>query len=260
MNKYCRQLAQVLCVMFAVSPHAYSEADAPAGMEKLVGAVNATDDLQPFLIVTLNGIWPTHNVEVCWEGDSGVFPNEKALVRAGVSAFIEVNSEYRFGKSWGHCDTDQRPRIRIEIADAGPRSDVGYQTTPGALFGPPSGLPTFMRLNFVFANWGTDKCAKSEATKHECIRTIAIHEFLHALGAIHEHLSVDLKERDPECWKLYAGIPDVHPTDATPLTDYDPDSIMNYCRDIYDGSTRLSKRDLKGLKELSTRTAKKLQQ
>jgi len=253
-----RRLVYALFLALAAATATGAEGDG-SGMQGFVGVTNVTNDLRPFFIITMRGIWPTHNVEVCWERHGGAFAKERALARAAVSKFIEGNSQYRFGKAWAECDADQRPRIRIEIADAGPRSDIGYQTADGALFGPPAAFPTFMRLNFEFSNWGTGQCTKTEATKRECIRTVAVHEFLHALGAIHEQLSEDLEKKDPSCWEKYAAIPDLHPTDARALTDYDPDSIMNYCREIYSAPTRLSNRDLSGLTALSALTAKKMQ-
>ncbi len=229
------------------------------GMSDLVGATNVTDDLKPFFIVTIKGIWPTHQIDVCWESAGSSFREERELAHAAVVKFIEKNSSYRFGKVWPVCDADQRARIRISIEDMGPHSDVGYQIPESEIIGEPVASPTSMTLNFVFANWGKIKCNKSKAIRLECIRTIVVHEFLHALGAIHEQLSADLESLDHDCWELYQGVPDVHPTDAKPLTDYDRDSIMNYCRDIYAGQTRLSERDLKGLNALSALTAIKSQ-
>jgi hypothetical protein len=223
-------------------------------LSPLFSPKNAGTQERPFFIVDTAGIWPAHNIDVCWDNPEPAYEADRSLVKKSVSAFIEANSEYRFS-GWGTCDSLQKGRIQIAVRDAQAESVVGYQQMPG-LFGAPQPRPTRMTLNFTFQQWN-QPCAQPPTFRSRCISTIAVHEFLHALGAIHEQLSKNLAQEDPECWKIYKDKADVHGTSPRPLTSYDPDSIMNYCRPIYSEPTRLSVLDLQGLTALSTLTSKK---
>lgn len=75
-------------------------------------------------------------------------------------------------------------------------------------------------------------------------KTIAVHEILHSLGYAHEQSHRDSTcEVGPEKFKAH-----VHKL----LTDYDPGSIMNYCRTRHfnyeTGPIPLSEKDIEGLK------------
>jgi hypothetical protein len=214
--------------------------------------VNAATDFQPYFIVDEAAKWPSRDIEVCWEASAAPYSAEQKWVRTAVAQFIEKNSGFIFNASWAACDKDMRPRIRIIVIDSdgvAAESEVGYQA--GSNGRPPS--PTYMRMNFTFQTWNYS-CAGSEAKRQLCIKTIAVHEFLHAVGALHEQLRPDLQQRDPSCWAKYKNSPDIHGKLPLALTDYDPDSIMNYCKDIYSVPTQLSALDLVGLKKLSDST------
>ena len=201
----------------------------------------------PYFIADEAHLWSSANIEVCWESVEASLSNERGWVRGAVNNFIEANSAFRFGgQQWAQCDASTRARVRILVADDGnaAESEVGHQD-----FG-----PTYMRMDFRFQNWNP-ACAQTEAQRQRCIETIAVHEFLHAVGTLHEQLSKDLETADPKCWQLYKNSSDVGGTRPVSLTNYDPDSIMNYCHDIYSTPTHLSKLDLIGLKSLSARYA-----
>lgn len=216
----------------------------------------AADDVKPYSIVDAEGVWPGLNIPVCWEPSAKPYPQERALVERGVRKHIEGNSAFRFGAAaWPECGSGGGAVIRITANDAQAESLVGYQLRP-TLFGDKTPVPTAMNLNFVFGTWGVN-CAKPEAYRKQCIETIAVHEFLHALGFVHEQLSKDLAEKDPQCWAIYKDVADVHGVRPEPLTPYDPDSIMNYCRKIYEEPTRLSAYDKEGLKKLEQRARNK---
>lgn len=249
----------VVLTLIALIPVGGGQAQGQSGQKGLGAFIgtpqDAGDGFRPFFIADMNGIWPSHQIEVCWEPGSEAFVQERTYVRNAVRTFIEGNSQYRFGDPWGPCDANSRPRMRIRVADVGPVSQVGYQQQP-TLFGGMIAGPTQITLNFTFANWSAS-CATTSAFRQRCIETIAVHEFLHALGAIHEQLSAELPTRDPECWARYKDMSDVHGVNPRPLTEYDPDSIMNYCRAIYSEPTRLSFLDGVGLTRLSNYTALK---
>jgi hypothetical protein len=213
---------------------------------------NATaDDLKPFFIVDKAHVWPTHSIEVCWEPGAEKYGSEMALVKAAVNTNIEQNSDFRF-EGWSVCDQDQKARVRILVQDAPAESEVGYRHFVSLLSGDQT-YPTHMVMNFTFQQWNKN-CQLKDSYRRQCIATIAVHEFLHAVGALHETVSKDLEGKDPKCWAIYRSFPDIFGDNPTPLTAYDPDSIMNYCRQIYTEPTRLSSLDLVGLKKLNKLT------
>lgn len=213
--------------------------------------------LSPFFRIDKRGVWPSLNVPVCWERSAAKFPVERSFVESEVAAKIEKNSEFRFGsRPWRTCaKTDTGGIIRVNVVDAGPNSLVGYQTKQ-TNHGGIVAAPVFMNLNFEFNNWSQACKAASprNSMRENCIRTIGVHEFLHALGALHEQLSPEVKTKDPGCYALYKDMPDVIGLKPFEVTEYDADSIMNYCRDIYSEPTRLSKLDLDGIRRLSELT------
>ncbi|MCK5829035.1 MAG: zinc-dependent metalloprotease [Methylococcales bacterium] len=82
------------------------------------------------------------------------------------------------------------------------------------------------------------RCADNGINFEQCIQFTAVHEFGHVLGLSHEHnrdfsfnsCSLD----DPARYNVKGN---------TSFTDYDPDSIMNYCRQNYYGDKSLSLMD-----------------
>jgi hypothetical protein len=108
-------------------------AEQGGGISDFVGTPeNAGDDVKPFFYVDMSGIWPTYNINVCWEPGADNFAAEKTLVTTAVEEHIQRNSRYRFA-GWGPCDQSQSPRIRIVVRDLRPVSEVGYQQQPSIL-------------------------------------------------------------------------------------------------------------------------------
>jgi hypothetical protein len=208
-------------------------------------------------IVDVSAIWPALAIEVCWELSPGGFEVEKALVRRALREHIEANSGYTFPAEFGACDGDQRPRIRVQIDDSTPRSEVGFQRT-GGLF--PRTAPTRMWLNFTFANWSSDFCSRA-ANSERCITFIAVHEFMHALGIVHEQLHPDVARDDPACFARFRehNRNDVHGAQPLALTRYSPTSAMNYCWDRhYLEGVSLSDEDKISLRRMTELTRQKM--
>ena len=73
------------------------------------------------------------------------------------------------------------------------------------------------------------------ATNNGCLELVAAHEMGHALGLIHEHQRPDRDANAESCASLLAqrGIGEVGVQSGGIFgTSYDPDSVMNYCRDF----------------------------
>lgn len=152
-------------------------------------------------------------VPVCWENPSELDAAERALVRSAIEATWQAHSRLIF-LAWGQC-TDQSKGIRIRIEDVAGRGPhtlgLGSQL---------DGAPQGMTLNFRFRQWGVS-CSQDETTRLACIRSIAVHEFGHAIGFAHEQ---NRHDRPGECLKEPQG-PDGNVT----LTAYDIESVMDYC-------------------------------
>jgi hypothetical protein len=192
--------------------------------------------------VDLDGIWPSPaRVEVCWEPASEPFTTEKAWVKEAVEVHIEQNSSIRFQK-WTEC-TEKDQDIRIRILDQRPQSAVGRQwaRVAGVLqqdsWGRRIQVPTEMVLNFKFLAAYSTFCRPE---REHCIRAIAVHEFLHALGFLHEQLNPKATDECKERFAHMADFPGFRPL----WTNYDPDSHMNYCANMFRKPIQLSKGDI----------------
>ena len=145
---------------------------------------------------------------VCWENPSPAFAQQMGWVKDAVAKTWQTNSKLRF-EGWNQC-TSTSPDIRIQIDDSGPHTKgLGTQI---------SGMNNGMVLNFTFSNW----LPACQAGSHETwIRTIAVHEFGHALALAHEQNRPDTPG---ECTKPAQGT-----SGDLMLTPWDAKSMMNYC-------------------------------
>lgn len=186
---------------------------------------------EDFAFVALNERWPGDErvvIPVCWENPAAGSEENRAAVKAAAEETWAANSRIEF-VGWGRCSYTQRG-IRILIADRGPHT----RGLGAALNERRDG----MLLNFTFQDWGT-LCGRNEEMRQNCIRAIAIHEFGHAIGFSHEHNRWD---RPGECTAPSQG------SDGTAiLTPYDPESVMNYCFNMYSNGGSLSDMDVQGL-------------
>lgn len=191
--------------------------------QKVVAGV--FEDVLNYAFPSMADAWEINPIHVCWENMDKADSNLLELVRTAVEESWSRYSRLDF-IGWEQCSPTTQG-IRIVVKDDGPRTlGLGKRL---------DGVHDGMLLNFTFLKW-SESCSESEDTRKDCVYSIAVHEFGHAIGFAHEQNRPDTPS--DECYGRAQGT-----SGDTLLTPWDLHSVMNYCNPVYGNDGKLSEFD-----------------
>jgi hypothetical protein len=174
--------------------------------------------------------WNTSTISVCWSSDSDATAQQRKTVADMVqetwAGYANISFDWKENGDWRVCDRADAPTDVIIFQDS---VNVGFRSC--AETGTNNRTDDSGALCFG-ADWSCDAKTQKCGGKHRYADVVLepqgresfIHEFGHVLAIWHEHSRIDTTD----C----ASADDYHANNPQWVTvgDYDPQSVMNYCR------------------------------
>jgi hypothetical protein len=225
------KLARVLFLVLApavaqVPPHSASLPVGPLSDEDLTKLANP--HLKPFAMEVKDARWQSPIIFVCWESSAAPYSTEKLWVQTAVKGSWEAASALEF-RGWCPC-SEKYTGVRIAVDDTPPITQMLGKNLNKQKNG--------VTLNFTFSKWKAPCSDQREA----CIRAIAVHEFGHVIGLVHEEYQPKVPDK---CGSLVNGPPGDHS-----LTPFDIESVMSYCNPHYGNLGKLSACDVEAVQAM----------
>jgi hypothetical protein len=175
-----------------------------------------------------------NTVPVCWE--TAGYDREKKIVKDAVTGTWEFYANVAF-TGWDTCPTSgDATHVRIRIA---------AQDTSNSGAGGSARVGTAALSRVSDNNPGVNLSFNPDGSANQGrVEYVGVHEFGHVLGFIHEQDAPGNEEGPAHCDNGVAVKPN-----AKPVTQYDRDSVMNYCNKFGNMRGDLTDIDIKGAQD-----------